>query len=283
MSFDHETLRKLQLTQLAIMKDIDAFCRKHDLKYSLYAGTLLGAVRHQGFIPWDDDLDICMPRGDYERFLDLWAKEGDQRYLLQNKDNTPGFTQSFTKIRKYNSDFYTDDDERNFKKCEPYHTGIFVDIFPVDRLPSHTVSEKVFMAELMLYQLMVHEFIPDKASLIVSMGSGILLKLISKKMRRQLRHILLKRLCRYSNDQRMRMVTTETLDAARQVYTSDLFDRYIDLPFEDCTFRCIEDWDQMLRVKFGDYLRLPPEGEREWKHKPINIDFEQNYEELSRK
>lgn len=282
MSFNQEMLRRLQLTQLAIMKDIDAFCRKHDIRYSLYAGTLLGAVRHQGFIPWDDDLDICMPRADYDRFITLWSKEGNPRYLLQNKENTPGFTQSFTKIRKYDSDFYTNYDKFVFRHGKPYHTGIFVDIFPVDRLPHRMISGKMFMAELMLYQLMVHEFIPDNASAVVRMGTAAILKLTTPNMRRRLRHILLAHLCRNSNDRTMRMVTTETLDAARQIYSSSLFDRYTELPFEDCRFRCIEDWDQMLRVKFGNYLQLPPEEEREWKHKPITINFDHCRKEFER-
>ena len=64
-----QQLRRLQLTQLEILKVIDKICREHDIPYSLYAGTLLGAVRHQGFIPWDDDLDICMSRANYNRFL----------------------------------------------------------------------------------------------------------------------------------------------------------------------------------------------------------------------
>ena len=93
-------LRRLQLMQLEILKVIDTICQKHQIAYSLYGGTLLGAIRHKGFIPWDDDLDICMSRTEYERFLRVWEEEKPQGYLIQNKENTPSFTQSFTKIRK---------------------------------------------------------------------------------------------------------------------------------------------------------------------------------------
>ena len=98
-------LRKLQLTQLGILKDVDSFCKKYGIRYSLYGGTLIGAVRHQGFIPWDDDLDICMARDDYNKFIELWESIKPNGYILQNKDNTPLFTQSFTKIRKEHTTF----------------------------------------------------------------------------------------------------------------------------------------------------------------------------------
>ena len=95
-------LRKLQLIQTEMLEVVDVFCKKHNIPYSLYAGTLLGAVRHQGFIPWDDDLDICMSRENYNRFIELWTKEKPKGYILQNKETDPEFTQSFTKIRKEN-------------------------------------------------------------------------------------------------------------------------------------------------------------------------------------
>ena len=98
-------LRQLQLTQLEILKVFDDFCRKHDLKYSLYAGSLLGAVRHKGFIPWDDDLDVCMSRIEYDRFLSLWEMQPVDGYVLQNKDNSIYFDQSFSKLRKDHTTF----------------------------------------------------------------------------------------------------------------------------------------------------------------------------------
>ena len=123
---DNHVLRRLQLTQLEILKVFDQFCRQNDLKYSLYAGSLLGAVRHKAFIPWDDDLDVCMSRNEYESFIKLWKKAPPPGYILQNKENTPSFCQSFSKIRKDHTTFLQEK-----REGEKYHTGIFLDVFPL--------------------------------------------------------------------------------------------------------------------------------------------------------
>lgn len=77
------SVRELQLELLKILVEIDTFCKKNDIRYSLYAGTLLGAVRHHGFIPWDDDADICMPRDQYEKFLICWEKEHPEGFFYK--------------------------------------------------------------------------------------------------------------------------------------------------------------------------------------------------------
>ena len=145
-----DKLRRLQLTQLEILEYVDSFCKDNNIKYSLYAGTLLGAVRHQGFIPWDDDLDICMPRNEYDKFIRLWNDNEHEKYFLQNKENTPTFTQSFTKIRKKNTNFLQEDD-----LGMDYHTGIFIDVFPVDRIPNGKIAKKIFQLRCMVYLLMM--------------------------------------------------------------------------------------------------------------------------------
>ena len=173
-----DTLRKLQLTQLEMLKVVDTFCKENNISYSLYAGTLLGAVRHQGFIPWDDDLDICMSRENYNRFIELWTKTCPKGYIIQNKENTPEFTQSFTIIRKENTTFLQYEWE-----IEKYHTGIFIDVFPIDRIPDKGLPLIMYKLHCMLYQLYTREFVPVKSRKIVQLVSGILLKINSHNRR----------------------------------------------------------------------------------------------------
>ena len=273
-----EKLRTLQLTQLEILRVIDAFCRKHDLKYSLYAGTLLGAVRHQGFIPWDDDLDICMPRADYERFVELWPKEGLKGYILQNKEIAPRFSQSFSKIRKDHTTHLQKEDIPG-----AYHTGIFVDVFPIDRIPEPGFAAYWYKWNCMCYQLYTREFVPGKSNGLVRLVSFVLLKLVPEKKRPAMRKKLLRRITQYHDQHQLNTAAIETLASLRIRYPSDMLDSYVEMPFEGQNFMCFADWDEHLRCKFGDYMRLPPESERVWKHHPLIIDFEHNYEELIQK
>ena len=270
-----DILRRLQLTQLEILKIFDGFCREHDLKYSLYAGSLLGAVRHQGFIPWDDDLDVCMDRADYDRFLKLWPEHPVVGYVLQNKENSKYYDQSFTKLRKDHTTFLQDEWE-----IGNHHTGIFLDIFPVDRIPNGTWNQRIFKARCMLYQLMTREFVPPKGNPIVKLGAGVILACVPKLLRPKLRSRMLKQITKYNADPTLERVCIETLGSLRKRYAPDLADSFVKLPFEDGEFWCFAGWHDHLERKFGDYMQLPPAEERTWRHHPIIIDFEHNYEEL---
>lgn len=270
-----EKLRQLQLTMLEILKVFDRFCREHDLKYSLYAGSLLGAVRHKGFIPWDDDLDVCMSRADYERFLTLWQQDPPEGYVLQNKENSVYFDQSFSKIRKDHTTFLQDE-----WQIGNHHTGIFLDVFPIDRIPNGKLNRMIFKWHCMKYQLLTREFVPPKGSAVVRFGSAVILACIAKTRREKARQNTLKKITKYNHRQELETVAIETMASLRKPFAPDMLDEYIDLPFEDGMFMCFAGWDDHLRRKFGDYMQFPPESERVWKHHPIIIDFERNYEEL---
>lgn len=269
-----ERLRKLQLTQLEILDEIDRVCRKNGIRYSLYAGTLLGAVRHRGFIPWDDDLDICMERSEYERFLKVWDEDHIQGYFLQNKDNTPAFPQSFTKIRKEHTTFIQDKSEFG-----AYHTGIFVDVFPIDRMPAGFIRRAFFIWNCLCYQLLCREFVPPKGSLFTKCIAGAVLLFSRKEGREAKRKRLLDKItsdCNILDN----TVAIETVNSVLMPLPAGLLDDYIFLPFEDKEYMCFGQWHEYLTRKYGDYLTLPPDAERIWKHHPILIDFEYDYDEL---
>ncbi|MCD8010256.1 MAG: LicD family protein [Lachnospiraceae bacterium] len=132
-------LRELQRMQLECLDEIDRICRKHGIRYFLAGGTLLGAVRHQNIIPWDDDIDVMMLREDFERFDAVVAQELDEKYFYQSNQTDPWYHSPFPKIRRQNTVFMTQYSER-FPKM---NQGIFVDIFVHDRTSSGRLGQKL--------------------------------------------------------------------------------------------------------------------------------------------
>ena len=212
-------LKELWNEQLQILDRIDELCGKENIHYSLYAGSLLGAVRHHGFIPWDDDLDVCMSRADYERFIKVWDNEEHPGYIMQNKDNTPSFTQSFSKIRKDHTTFIQFEWEKN-----RYHTGIFVDIFPIDRIPEGFFMQKRFLWDCMRYQLYTREFVPPKASVITKLVSKLFLKLTGTEYRKEFRKHFEEKLNEYDKHSNWNTSAIESMQSARQKLPVNLLD-----------------------------------------------------------
>lgn len=130
-------LRRMQLRMLEMLKYIDSICTKHNIKYWLAFGTLLGAVRHSGFIPWDDDLDIQILEKDYSRLLKILEQELPPRYVIQTNKTDKNFCQYWAKIRDTHSVLEEHGNE-NYK-----YRGIFVDIFPVESVPSKWIKKKI--------------------------------------------------------------------------------------------------------------------------------------------
>ena len=259
---------------LSILLVIDAFCKENNIEYSLFAGTLLGAVRHQGFIPWDDDIDICMSRQQYELFFQCWEKKHPRGFFLQNNDTDPEWTQPFAKIRKDNSTYI----EYEFQKALT-HTGIYIDIFPLDRMLQGKVYGAVDYVEWSIYLFCIKQlwnrFSFRKGERVWCLPADNL----GKKYVHWFRTILIKR-CSQKN---LPIANVEGKKRIRNyVFSSDLLDGFSELVFEGYKFPAISHWDKYLKEVYGEYMKLPPLDERTWTHRPLVMSIDQSFQDYER-
>ena len=271
-------INKVRETEIELLDLFVAICERHELKYSLGYGTLLGAVRHKGFIPWDDDIDIIMPREDYERFIKLWAELKVSKYVLEESRFNDYYTNSFMKLNKANTAYLGEGVVRGMYDSGAYN-GIFIDIFPMDKVPNNRILRRIQFSASCLNLLYLRRYMSDHGGWI-GLTERILLNVSEDKYisrRRAANHFQQKW---NSSPQKLRYVNASTFSESRLYYSSDLFDKFEKMEFCGKEYSVTSEWDSFLKSMYGDYMCLPPEKERIWTHRPVYVDFQHSYKEL---
>ncbi|MBK2403285.1 LicD family protein [Erysipelothrix rhusiopathiae] len=267
-------MNELQREDYNILVWVKAFCEREKINYFLYAGTLLGAIRHQGFIPWDDDVDIAMEREDFERFDTLMAKELDHNspYRYQSRIKDKYLAIEYSKVR---SDVLKI--KETVSKTQKGYEGAWVDIFPMDRVPDDETLRREQFEQVNKYTRLLRIFL-----LVQETENDKGVKLIVKKTMQFLNEklykinvfipILMKK--RYKAMTKYKDVDTTYIGDLSYLYfenydqfNATLIDRkYIENPvevlFEDEMFKVPTDSDAVLTRAFGDYMTLPKEEDR---------------------
>lgn len=253
------SIEEIQSITLAIMKEIHGFCMIHGIRYSLACGTLLGAVRHGGFIPWDDDIDIMMPRPDYERFIKTFSSEQYQVTSLDDNEYYYPYAKVF--------------DTRTFLKEELIRSydglGVFVDIFPVDGVPQSSFQQRVVHTkQRFLYKLHMsmkypfsREWGAAKNCLIAcsrTVGLFVPLRTILLKLDRQARNIS------FDTTKESAVLTG---DSRVVLLPPHAFDELIETNFEDTLLCAVKDHHHYLSSLYGDYMELPSMKDRKSEHR----------------
>ncbi len=267
-------IHELRAVEIEILDVIHQVCMDNGLKYSLAYGTLIGAVRHEGFIPWDDDIDIMMPREDYDRLLTIWKDAAPQEFILQDCYSSPDLVNNFAKVRKNHTTFL----QFEFEKEKNYHKGVFVDIFPMDRVPQGRLARR-FQFLMCAINLLYNRGYRSGNNGIMDVFERILLKAPKSQYRKRQKWAERKATLWNYNTQ-LPYFSFCTIGACKVHYPADLFDELISLPFNGKKYYVVKKYDTCLQALYGNYRELPPEEERVWKHHPILVDFEHNYEEL---
>lgn len=271
-----EDFRKMQLIELELLKEFDRVCRLHNIPYVITDGTMLGAVRHKGFIPWDDDADVCMLREDYERFKkDAMKDLNPDLCYFQDNTTDPFYRWGYAKLRRVGTEHIRVGQEH--LKCK---TGIFIDVMPYDDIPNSLVGQicqnfycyccrKILWSEVgkmntkglkrIWFQMLSH----------ISVDSVYnALRLYTDKSRN-------------NSAKRVRLLLFKP--PGREYTKKPLNDRYgmvkrwiterAEYEFEGVKVYGSHDADGFLTWKFGDYMKLPPEDKREGHAQVSSIDF----------
>lgn len=269
---DFPELRGVQETELEILTAVDRVCREKGLRYFLDSGTALGAVRHRGFIPWDDDIDIAMPRSDYDRFMKEGQEALGDAYFLQNRRTDPKCPFAFAKVRKRGTVF-REWDKRNIDMMH----GIFIDIFPYDVLPEEGREEYMDRCHA-LNRTLILRMIPDRAAHAEKNIKWILGAAARRAVYYACHLLPLRRLdgqierefARYKDQRFDDMAYTCHSFSKKYVFPEALLFPTQLMTFEGHEFSVPAKCTEYLSLIYGDYMTLPPEDKRRG-HRPVEV------------
>lgn len=255
-------LEELKVLQMDVLSAVHQFCLEHDLRYSLACGTMLGAARHKGYIPWDDDIDIYLLREDYNRMMMEFPDLLDGNYKFCTLERTKHWSLPYGKIVDTRTLLYEGDEHDN-------NMGVNIDVFPIDNVPDDECEWKKYDKKrrnlYYIYDLRkyLHIFRVNKEKSIIRNIFAIFAKLlISAVGKRYLAKIFQKMAIKYNSKETVRVFECVQGIYQKHPFPKSLFNNRIMMPFEDRQYMCFADYDAYLTNGFGNWRELPPVEKR---------------------
>lgn len=268
-----QAVRAVQEKILETMKFIDKLCREHGIVYYIMGGTALGAVRHGGFIPWDDDLDIFMTPDQYQKFKLVFEKVNSQQFVIQEWRTDSKYLE-YAKVRMNGTTFI----EEHFKDRKNMHHGIYVDIMILHKVPENKFVQKLVYLEskfVTLYGLSQRKWVPKSKSQAMVLKS---LKLMPCKLMSRLAYSHIYRYnSRNSNFKYCYWITPAKF--RNGLFDRSFFEHPVDIPFEDTVLLGSEKIKEYLEYRYGDYMKLPSAEQQKAAVHAMIFDAEKNYTE----
>ena len=252
-----EELKQLQSIQKEIIAEVDRICKKCGIHYNMVGGTMLGAIRHHGYIPWDDDADIGFLRSEYEKFREACKTElNHEKFYIQDLRDTEGYRWGYGKLRRKNTEFV-----RLNQEFMPYEQGICIDLMPFDNVPDNPILRRIHFFECFLFRKIFwsqvgartekNEFKKLLYKILSKIPFGVVVKSYQKFIDRGQRR-------------KTELVRILTFPTPKKVYgySRKWYTKLKKYKFDELVLPGAADFDGYLSVKYGDYMTLPPEEKR---------------------
>lgn len=256
--------KKIWKVYLELWKEFDRIAQKYNLTYFLFNGTLIGAARHQGFIPWDDDFDIAMPRKDYDRLQFELSNEFKEPFFFQSILSDPTHFNGLNRLRKSDTTMIL-----RYDYGHPCNNGIYMDIYPIDNLPDSPIAYKKIVASATLFRQIFYyhvygslypaKKVQPKTSIkqfCVKSLSSILFRLFDEKKV----YIYFQKLLGKYKDASCKFVTTLSVHPGRKsnIWHSEDIKSVTYLDFEGYRMPVPVGYDRCMKIRYGDYMKIPP-------------------------
>ena len=258
-------MRKLSIEEakkieLDILDFIDSFCKEHGINYCINYGTLIGAIRHKGFIPWDDDIDLSMTRENYEKFIQLFS-EKQSRYKLLSLETDDQYFNNFIKIVDPTTKII---DTRNTKT---YGSGVFIDIFPMDTFNDTKVVDICYKLEsFKLLSFSKHKNIVYGDSKLKDLIRTLFWLLLRPVSPRFFANQIEKQIQKYRVENGKYIAFIPSKAKEKEIFPRDMFDELIETPFEHLVLPAPKHIDAVLKQFYDDYMTVPPKEKQIYIH-----------------
>lgn len=279
-------LRDIQLVALNILVHFQTICKRHNLRYFAIGGTCIGAVRHNGFIPWDDDIDVVMPYPDYAKFKDIAKTEIPHYFEISDESNTK-YRGCYIKLHDSRTTFI----EHKYIPYPDHYQGVFIDIFPLYGMPN---NPKEFRKRYRQYVLWTYQNYIIRypyhyhkriwAKMFYFLNTYAILTKPYYYYQQKIENVLGQYSFEKSNEIIFgwRMLPSKK-STYKLVFPTQYFEDYEEVPFENISIRIPVEYDAYLKDDFGDYMKLPPIEQQRSTHPDTFIDLGRSYKEYIEK